>query len=59
MPSVLNIEGLIKILIYIQEGIQKNSYERHAYESVDEKSLPFKLCLEKLQKKKRIRAQMG
>ena len=36
---------------------QKISYERCAYESVDEKSLS-KLCHEK-RRKKRIRAQIG
>ena len=40
VPSVLNIGHLTKILISIQEGIlQKKSYERRDYESVDEKSL--------------------
>ena len=40
VPSVLNIVRLTKISILIQEGIlKKNSYERHAYKSVDEKSL--------------------
>ena len=40
VPSVLNIRRLTKILISIYEGIlKKNSNERRAYESVDEKSL--------------------
>ena len=40
-----------KILILISEGIiKKISYERRAYESVDEKSLSF-LCPEKRRKK--------
>ena len=37
LPSVLNIGRLTKILISIKEGIiKKNSYERRAYESVDD-----------------------
>ena len=37
LPSVLNIARLTKILISIKEGIiKKNSYERRAYESVDD-----------------------
>ena len=39
--SILKLEGIIK----------KISYERRDYESVDEKSLSLRLCLEKLQKK--------
>ena len=40
VPSVLNRVRLSKISILIQEGILKKiSYERRAYESVDEKSL--------------------
>ena len=39
VPSVLNIVRLTKISILIEEGIiKKVSYERRAYESVDEKS---------------------
>ena len=40
VPSVLNIGRLTKISISIQDRILKKiSYERRAYESVDEKSL--------------------
>ena len=40
-----------KILIVYKEGIiEKISYERSAYESVDEKSLSYRLCHEKRQK---------
>ena len=40
VTSVLNIVRLTKILILILEGIfEKISYERRAYDSVDEKSL--------------------
>ena len=37
MPSVLNVGRLTKILISIKKGIiKKISYERRAYESVDD-----------------------
>ena len=37
LPSILNIGRLTKILISIKEGITKKiSYERRAYESVDD-----------------------
>ena len=40
LPSVPYMTRLAKTLILISEGIiKKNSYERRAYESVDEKSL--------------------
>ena len=40
LPNVPQREPLEKFLILILEGIiKKNSYERRAYESVDEKSL--------------------
>ena len=40
VPNVLNIGRLTKILISIlKREPQNNSYERRAYESVDEKNL--------------------
>ena len=42
MLFVLHVRRIAKILILNKEGIiEKNSYERRAYESVDEKSLSY------------------
>ena len=56
VPNVLSIKRLTKILISIRDP-QINSYERRAYESVDEKSLCLKLYFTKYDEKI-IRAQI-
>ena len=44
LPSVPNMAYWAKFLISIQEGIpEKISYERRDYESVDDKSLLYRL----------------
>ena len=59
MPIVALIQRSAKILILIKEGIIKRiSYERHDYESVDEKSISLTKS-RKLLSKKKIRVQMG
>ena len=47
--SILKLEGIIK----------KFSYERHDYESVDEKSLSSVMSRKKTTKKKKIQAVKG
>ena len=52
MLFVLYVRRSAKILILNKEGIiEKNSYERRAYQSVDEKRLSYRLCPEKRRRK--------
>ena len=41
-----------KIDFNLRRDHEKNSYERRDYESADEKSLSYRLCPDKLRKKK-------
>ena len=58
MPRKTQVSPFIEISILFQEGIIKEiSYERRAYESVDEKSLSQ--VMSKKKKKKRRKKEFG